>query len=190
MSDGSVRIAPDSTGQFIDTQVLTNGFGQPVNRQAICVASPTNISAIQDVVAGGVAPTSSLDAAVVVIRPDSTGSLATDFSVNSPLWPNIGSNFDGSSSLFPSWFLLQTVPANHSRLKITVDNMDPNDAVLCLFDDGTAASGGAPINATGFTLNPKVSAGPEGGHYESTTNRSRLQVFGASSSQFVAISTN
>jgi len=188
MTDGTIQIAPNSTGAFIDAQFLTNGASQSVGRQTTTLGDPTNISAIQTVRAGASMPVQSDGAAVVMLRPDGGGSAGTDSSANAPTWPVIGANFSGSAPApFTSWVLLKTVALNQTRSKITVDNQS-DTAILCLRDDGTAATGNAPVNATGFTLNPKPSAGPEGGHFESTTFRGRLQVFGASSSQFVAIS--
>lgn len=189
MADAVVQIAPDSTGKLIDAASLTNGSSNTVYRQTVTVGDPTAIGSVQTVRAGNSSPTGADGAAVVVIRPDTGGSTGTDASANAPSWPNVGSNFGGGNPLYPSWALLATVAANTTRANVTVDNM--SDApILCLRDDGTATSGNPPTNATGFTLNPKVSAGPEGGHFESRTFRGRLQIFGASSSQFVAISTD
>lgn len=189
MTDAAVAIAPDSTGKLIDLQALPNGGGFTVYRQTVTVGDPNAIGSVQSVKPGNTASTPADGAAVFVRRPDDGGSAGVDASANAPAWPNIGSNFS-SSGPYASWFLLKTVAANPARQNITVDNMDPSLPVLVLRDDGTAASGGAPVNATGFTLNAKVTAGPEGGHFASATFRGRLQVFGSSSSQFVAISTD
>jgi hypothetical protein len=189
MTDAAIAVAPDSTGKLIDLQQLTNGSSQTVYRQTTTLGSPTDIGAVQEVLNSGVQPTSDKGAAVVAIRRDTGGSTGLDFSANHPAWPNVGSAFSSGSALYPSWVLLATVPANPSRLNLTVDNMS-NTPILCLRDDGTAATGATPVNSTGFTLNPKVSAGPEGGHYETTTFRGRMQFYGASSSQVVAISTD
>lgn len=188
MTDASVQIAPDSTGKLIDAQALANGSSNTVYRQTTTLGDPNAIGSVQSVKAGNTAATAADGAAVVVLRPDGGGSAGTDFSANAPTWPNIGSNF-AASGPYASWFLLKTVAANPARQKITVDNMDVV-ALLCLRDDGTAATGAAPVNATGFTLNGKATAGPEGGHYESTTFRGRMQFFGPSASQIVAISTD
>lgn len=188
MTDSSIAVAPPSTGPNIDTQVLTNGLSQAVHRQTVTVGSPTDIGSVQDVVAGNVSATFDNAAAVVVLRPDAGGSTGIDFSVNEPTWPNIGHNFDSGSALFPSWALIATVPADPSRLTITADNMD-SVQILCIRDDGTAASGALPINSTAFIINPKVTVGPEGGHYESHTFRGRLRFFAATSA-FLSISTD
>lgn len=188
MADAVVQIAPDSTGKFIDAFSLTNGSSQTVYRQGVVVADSVNTDAAQTVRAGNVGTTASDGAAVVAIRPDTGGSAGADFSANAPSWPVVGSNFS-ASGIYASWFLLKTVAANPSRLRITVDNMDAAP-ILVIRDDGTATSGNALVNATGFTLNPKTGTGPEGGHYESPTFRGRLQIYGASSSQSVAISTD
>ena len=188
MADATIALPPDSTGKLFDLQSLTNGSAQTVYRQAIVVASPTDINGVAEVKEGNTVSVATDGAAVVAIRPIDTGSSGLDFSANEPTWPVVGSSFS-AGGLYPSWLLLATVPAGPGRLNISVDNMS-SGPILCLRDDGTALAGSAPNNATGFTLNPKVSVGPEGGHYESTTFRGRLQVFGASSSQFVAISTD
>lgn len=190
MTDAAVQISPDSTGKLIDAQALTNGASQTVYRQTVTVGDSNTIGSVQSVKPGNTAATPADGAAVFVRRPDDGGSAGIDASANAPSWPNIGSNFGAGHPLYPSWFLLKTVAANPARQNITVDNMDLALPVLVLRDDGTAASGGSPVNATGFTLNAKVTAGPEGGHFASATFRGRLQVFGSSSSQFVAISTD
>jgi hypothetical protein len=188
MTDSTIQIALNTTGPLVDVQNLLNGSLATVSRQTITVGDPTNIAGIQTVHVGGVLATSADAGAVVQIRPDGGGSTGSNVSANAPTWPRIGNNF-ATGGLFPSWVLLTTVPANQSRCKVTVDNQS-NDQILCLRDDGTAATGAAPVNPTGFTINPKASAGPEGGHFESTTFRGRLQIFGVSASQFVAVSTD
>jgi hypothetical protein len=188
-TESPIQIAPPSTGPFMDAFSVVNGNGQTVNRQATIIADPSDFAALQSVREGSSLPAATDGAAVFVRRPDSEGSGGSDFSANPQTWPLIGSGFPSGSTLFPSWVLLATVPANQSRFKVTVDNMSQMP-ILCLRDDGTASTGAQPSNPTGFTLNPKVSAGPEGGHFESTTFRGRLQIFGVSSTQFVAISTD
>jgi hypothetical protein len=180
MADGTVN-----TGTFLcNVQFLMNALSERVFRQTTTLGDPVNIAAIQSV-KGPNAPTASTDgAAVVLIRPDCGGSIGTDFSINEPSWPLVGSSFT-SGGLYSSWALLTTVPANQNRNKVIADNMS-GAPILCLCDDGSASSGLAPVNATGFVLNPKVGTGPEGGHYESTTFRGRLQFYGASSAQWVS----
>ena len=188
MTDGTIQIALNTTGALVDVQLLLNGELASVARQTVTVGDPTAIGSVQAVRAGNSLPLATDGAAVFLQRPDGGGSPGADVSANAPTWPHVGNNF-ASGGIFPSWVLLTTVPANQSRHKVSVDNQS-NDQILCLRDDGTAATGSLPVNPTGFTLNPKVSAGPEGGHFESTTFRGRLQIFGVSASQFVAVSTD
>lgn len=188
MADNFVQIAPDSTGKQIDSQSLLNSGGATVHRQTVTLGDGSNINAVQTVRQGASAAVAADSMAIVGIRPDSGGTTGLDNSANPPAWPTIGSNFGGSGT-YAGWFLLATVPANPSRLNVTADNMS-SQQVLVLRDDGTATSGGSPANATAFILNPKVAVGPEGGHYESSTFRGRLQIYGASASQYVSISTD
>jgi len=189
MADSKIQIAPESTGPEVDTQVLINGFGASVHRQTITVGDSNNIAAVQTVQQGGSPSTVADGMAIVGIRPDSGGTTGLDFTANEPTWPVVGANFGSFGGPYDSWILLATIPAQPSRLQITIDNMS-SAQILCLRDDGTAGPGAALVNATGFTLNPKVSVGPEGGNYSSATFRGRIQIYGASSSQTVAVSTD
>jgi hypothetical protein len=192
MSDSFVQIQPDSTGKMIDAQQLVNGASQNVYRQNVCNSDPSNINGVQTVQPGGSPSTSSDGAAIVIVRPDSGGSTGVNHSVNAPTLPTVGSTFS-SGGAFSLWVLVATISANASRHKVTVDNMSGFNAtaqsILIIRDDGTAASSATMVNPTAFVLNPKSDAGPEGGHWESTTFRGRIQVYAApSTTPFISAS--
>ena len=189
MADNSVQLPPDGTGKLVDTQVVVNGSGGIVHRQTVTVGDGNNVAAVQTVQQGGSPSTVADGMAIVGIRPDTGGTTGLDFTANDPTWPAAGANFGTFGGPYDTWILLTTVPAQPARLNVTIDNMS-SAQILCLRDDGTAGPGAALSNATGFTLNPKVSVGPEGGNYSSATFRGRIQIYGASSSQIVAASTD
>ncbi len=187
MSDATIQIAPQSSGPLVDCAQLVNGATNIVYRQTTTLGDPANISAVQTVRLGDANAIQSDCAAVVLLRPDGLGSLGADYSQNTPSYPNVGSNF--TSGIFSGWYLIATVPVNLTRAKIMIDNMDTNQ-MLVVFDDGTATTGQAPTNATGFLLNPKVTTGPEGGHFESTTKRGRAQIYSSNSGAWISASVD
>lgn len=187
MVDSTIQIFPQSTGPLVDCQLLTNASAQLVNRQTVCTGDPLSIGSIQTVRAGSTNAIQSDGAAVVLLRPDGLGSVGVDYSANEPAFPNIGAAQFPNSGPYALWFLLTTVPANQTRAKIMIDNMSTGP-MLVLFDDGTALAGTQPNNSTAFILNPKVTTGPEGGHFESTTKRGRAQIYSASNTSWVSAS--
>jgi hypothetical protein len=103
------------------------------------------------------------------------GSTGFDWSVNKPAPPNIGANFGGTGP-YANYVLVQTVSANVSRNAIDCEN-DTGAQIVIERDDGTAANGAAPINATIFALAGGAAAAQQGGGWSSTTFRGRIQVF-------------
>ena len=117
-----------------------------------------------------------------------TGSTGTDYSANKPSLPNIGANF-GSSGVYASYVLIATVPANSARYNIDIENTSGAQIVV-VRDDGAAASGTAPNNASVFALGGGINAGSQGGSWSSQTFKGRVQVYAASSTAQVAIFTD
>jgi hypothetical protein len=116
------------------------------------------------------------------------GSTGKDFSANHPQIPNVGANF-GASGPYASYVLIATVPVNPSRLAVDVENNSGAQIVIVL-DDGTAAAGGAPANATAFALAGGSGTGAQGGSWVSETEKGRVQVYAPSAAAQVAVRQN
>ena len=114
--------------------------------------------------------------------PSSTG---IDYSANKPAVPAVGANF-GSSGPYANYVLIATAPASASRVSIDVDNISGAQIVV-LRDDGTAASGAAPNNASVFALSGGSAAGAQGGSWNSRTFTGRVQVYAPTSAAQVAM---
>lgn len=113
------------------------------------------------------------------------GSTGTDYSGNKPAIPAVGANF-GSSGTYANYVLIATVPANSSRFAIEVENTS-GVQIAVVRDDGTAASGAAPANASVFALTGGSAIGAQGGSWTSQTFRGRVQVYAPSSTAQVAV---
>ncbi|HDR9132617.1 TPA: hypothetical protein QDA91_003754 [Burkholderia vietnamiensis] len=117
-----------------------------------------------------------------------SGSSGTDYSSNKPTIPNVGAAF-GASGPYANYVLVATVPASPTRNNIEVDNLSGGQIVV-IRDDGTAATGSAPSNATVKSYAPGSTAGAQGGSWSSQTFKGRIQVYAPSSTAFVAISVD
>lgn len=111
-----------------------------------------------------------------------------DFSNNKPTLPNVGSDFAGSGP-YASYHLLKTVPANVYRKNISIEN-NSGEQIAILIDDGTAATGAAPVNASIFALAAGAAAGNQGGSWQSWFERGRIQVYGPTVTDQVMIREN
>ncbi len=114
-----------------------------------------------------------------------SGSIGADHSANQPTLPNIGANF-GPTGTYAGYVLIATVAANASRLNIDVENTSGAQIVV-VRDDGTAASGSAPNNASVFALAGGSGPGAQGAAWSSQTFKGRLQIYAASSTAQVAV---
>jgi hypothetical protein len=117
-----------------------------------------------------------------VVQAGSTGS---DFSVNQPTPPVVGGNFGGSGP-YAGYVLIRTVPANPTRAGLDVENSSGAQIVV-VRDDGTAASGAAPTNASVFPLAGGSGAGSQGGSWSTTTFKGRLQLYAPNATAQVAV---
>lgn len=116
------------------------------------------------------------------------GSLGLDHSANAPTLPLVGANFGGSGP-YANYALVKTVAANPTRANIDIENT-AGEQIVVLRDDGTAANGAAPVNASVFALGGGSSAGAQGGGWTSTTFKGRLQLFAPSvlsGSQYICV---
>lgn len=104
-----------------------------------------------------------------------SGSTGIDASANKPLLPNVGANF-GATGPFANFALIGTIPAGPKTPR--VQNLS-TCSVLVVQDDGTAASGAQPVNASIWVLNPAPASGMGGSGYSSPTDKGRDQVYTA-----------
>jgi hypothetical protein len=113
------------------------------------------------------------------------GSTGFDYSASRPALPNVGANF-AASGPYANYVLIATVPASATRNNVDVENTS-GAQIAVVRDDGTAAAGAAPVNASVFALGGGAAAGAQGGAWSSTTFRGRLQIYAASASAQVAV---
>jgi hypothetical protein len=82
--------------------------------------------------------------------------------------------------------LVATVAASTTRFNIDVENTS-GAQIAIVRDDGTAAGGAAPVNASVFALAGGSSVGAQGGAWSSQTFKGRLQIYAPSSGAIVAV---
>lgn len=202
---GPMRIFPTGAGgawyQIADAQPSLASAGLPIDGPALDVQTSSHVWAlaargatptllVAPIAAWGVGPggTVTLGAGSATIGAvASAGSTGTDYSANKPALPNVGANF-GATGVYANYVLIATVPASSTRNEVEVLNAS-GDQIAVLLDDGTAAAGAAPVNASLFPLAGGSAAGAQGGSWSSTAFKGRLQVFAASVGAQVAIST-
>ena len=87
------------------------------------------------------------------------GSTGTDYSANTPTLPNIGANF-AASGPYASYVLVATVPAHTAGCLYFLNASGAQ--IVVVTDDGTAASGTAPHNATAWPVAAGAGSGAQG----------------------------
>lgn len=112
------------------------------------------------------------------------GSVGTDASANAPAVPNVGAVFGGTGP-YAGYVLIKSIPAAPTRLNVEVQNTSGGPIVI-VRDDGVAASGAAPANATLIPLSGGQSAGQQGGTWSSATFKGRLQIYAPTAGVFVS----
>jgi hypothetical protein len=117
-----------------------------------------------------------------------SGTTGADSSTNKPTLPSVGANFGGSGP-YASYVLIATIAANPARIAIDVENTS-GAQIAILLDDGTAAGGAAPFNATIFALSGGSAVGAQGGSWVSEREKGRVQIYAPSSSAQVALRQN
>lgn len=121
----------------------------------------------------------------IVAATATAGTFGTDYSANKPALPNVGANF-GSTGVYANYVLIATVPASATRNEAEIENTSGAQIVVIL-DDGTAASGSQPNNATVFALAGGSAAGAQGGGWTSQAFKGRAEIYALSSSAQVAV---
>lgn len=119
------------------------------------------------------------------VTSTSTGSAGLDYSSNKPTLPNVGAAFSASGP-YASYVLIATVPASSSRNNVDIENIS-GAQIAIVRDDGTAASGAEPANASVFALAGGSASGAQGGSWSSQTFKGRLQIYAPSSSAVVTV---
>jgi hypothetical protein len=120
----------------------------------------------------------------VMTQSASTGTTGSDHSGNEPAIPNVGAAF-GATGPYANYVLVATVPAG-PRNNVDIENIS-GAQIAVVRDDGTAASGAAPTNASVFALGGGASAGAQGGAWSSTTFKGRLQIYAPVSTAIVTL---
>ncbi len=112
------------------------------------------------------------------------GTKGRDYSANPPALPSVGANFSASGP-YANYVLIQTIPASATRIAVDIENTS-GAQIAIVRDDGSAANGAAPANASAFALGPGAAAGAQGGSWTSQTFKGRVQIYAPSSTAFVA----
>ena len=113
-------------------------------------------------------------ALLAAIQAPSAGSTGRDYSAGAPAAPNVGAAF--GPGLYAGYVVVTTRAANPARANIDVENCTGGPIVV-VRDDGTAASGAAPANASVFALGGGSAPAAQGGAWSSTTFKGRLQIY-------------
>jgi len=113
-------------------------------------------------------------ALIAAVLAPSAGSTGRDYSAGAPSLPDIGAAF--GSGVYAGYVAVATRAANPTRANIDVENCTGGPIVV-VRDDGTAASGAAPANASVFALGGGVAPGAQGGAWSTTTFKGRLQIY-------------
>lgn len=106
-----------------------------------------------------------------------------DFSANKPALPNVGAAF-GATGPYANYVLVATVPASVTRNNVDIENIS-GAQVAVVRDDGSAAPGSPPANASVFSLAGGTAAGAPGGVWSSNTFKGRLQIYAPASTAIV-----
>jgi hypothetical protein len=103
-------------------------------------------------------------------------SPANNIALPSAVGTTIGTSTYGGSGPFAAYILVASAAANASRANIDVENVSGSQVVV-VRDDGTAAAGSAPVNASWFLLAGGGTGPSQGGAWSSTTFRGRIQLW-------------
>ena len=125
---------------------------------------------------GNATPVSPANSGAAPLYVRSAGSTGLDYSANKPTPPNVGANF-AASGPYASYVLVDTLPATPTRAAWHFQNASGLECVLA-FDDGTAASGAAPVNASMEPIDPSPrGAAFQGGGEGDSDFKGRIQVY-------------
>lgn len=115
------------------------------------------------------------------------GGIGTDDSANTPAVPNVGAAF-GPAGPYANYALVKTIAAG-ARNVIDVENTS-GAQILLVLDDGTAAAGTLPANASLIPLAGGAAAGAQGGSWVSPYEKGRVQIYAAAPTAQVTVRVN
>lgn len=124
--------------------------------------------------------------------PISVGSTGTDASINKPTVPNVGSNFGGTGP-YANWVYLGALAANPNRVKGVSVEDTTGVQIVYIVDDGVAAPGSTPQNASIGSLAPGAGAAQQGGSKDFPGELGRFQFYAAAAltgSQYLYVRQN
>ena len=133
MSDQVVQLAQDGTGKKVDVSELTVG-ANPVERQRINIADPTNATSIAAVKAASTAAVASDPALVVAVSPNNTIPVTVGRTVTYT---------DRSGTITTGGTAQSLMSSNSSRTGYTIWNT--STGTLYFSPTGTASAASAPI---------------------------------------------
>jgi hypothetical protein len=188
-SDGGTTWIPTKAGSTTATAAgvynVTCGGAQLVRVRLTAIASGSFIVAANGTVSAAHVGVKNGNAADLNATVVSAGSTGQDHSANQPALPVVGQPFGGSGP-YAGYVLVATVPASPTRNNVDIENTS-GAQIAVMRDDGTAASGAAPNNASVFALGGGSAAGAQGGAWSSTTFKGRLQIYAPSSTAIVSV---
>lgn len=167
----------NNTGKYVD--IIDSG-GNPVLIKGSVTVSLDSAGYQQAVNIFG--------AARVVLAGSVSGTVRTDVSANKPTLPNVGAAF-AASGPYASYVLIATIASYTLRNYIDVEN-NSGAQIALIIDDGLAASGAQPTNASIFAIAGGSGAGSQGGSWTSNFEKGRVQVYAPSSGAQVSIFVN
>ncbi len=102
------------------------------------------------------------------------GGTGHDYSAGAPSLPNVGAAF--GAGVYTGYVCVAVRAANPARANIDIENCTGAQIVV-VRDDGVAGPGAAPANASVFALAGGVAPGAQGGSWNSTTFKGRVQIY-------------
>ncbi|HEX7906698.1 MAG TPA: hypothetical protein VF534_01215 [Paraburkholderia sp.] len=174
-----------STATVAGVYNITVGGAQKVRARLSAITSGSFTASANGTVGAAHVGVKNGNAADLNATVVSAGTVGTDYSVNKPTIPNVGAVF-GNSGPYANYVLIQTVPASPTRNNVDIENTSGGQIVV-VRDDGTAATGAAPTNASVFPLGGGASVGAQGGSWSSQTFKGRLQIYAPASTAIVAV---
>ena len=174
--DGSAVTQPVSLSSLPALAAGANAIGAVTQASGPWTVNHTQLNgaALGSPTTWGSAPTGAAVAGVNANVLALPGSIGLDYSAGRPALPNIGANF-AASGPYASYYLTATIGAA-ARNNVDIENVSGSQ-IAVMRDDGTAAAGAAPANASVFALGPGSGVGSQGGSYTSPTFKGRLQVY-------------
>jgi hypothetical protein len=182
---GGAGVAGSTTATAAGVYNVTTGGAQQVRVRLTTITSGSFTVTANGTVAAAHVGVKNGNAADLNATVVSAGSVGQDHSANQPALPVVGQPF-AAAGPYASYVLIATVPGSPSRNNVDIENTS-GAQIAVVRDDGTAASGAAPANASVFALGGGSAAGAQGGAWSSQTFKGRLQIYAPSSTAIVSV---